>query len=118
MCFLANHHPSCFNTSPGTVCAAVVIWKSFSAGKVPCPSDCHHAFNSTALQLFQVLAVCLGLSDMQHPLCLLNIIVHLQVQALQQAVMKIGEHLAGSQNAAGQGEPKPEGEGEKKDEQK
>ena len=49
--------------------------------------------------------------------------VHLQVQALQQAVMKIGEHLSGGQGAAGQGEQpqgdtKPEGEGEKKDEQK
>ena len=47
----------------------------------------------------------------------------MQVQALQQAVMKIGEHLSGSQGAAGQGEQpqseqKPEGEGEKKDEQK
>ena len=47
----------------------------------------------------------------------------MQVQALQQAVMKIGEHLSGSQGAAGQGEQpqseqKPESEGEKKDEQK
>lgn len=47
----------------------------------------------------------------------------LQVQALQQAVMKIGEHLSGNQGAGGeqpQGEQKPEGEGdgEKKDEQK
>lgn len=47
----------------------------------------------------------------------------MQVQALQQAVMKIGEHLSGSQGAAGQGEQpqgdtKTEGEGEKKDEQK
>lgn len=46
---------------------------------------------------------------------------HLQVQALQQAVMKIGEHLSGGQGAAGQGE-QPQGdtkpEGEKKDEQK
>ena len=45
----------------------------------------------------------------------------LQVQALQQAVMKISEHLSGNQAAGGeqpQDEQKPEGEGEKKDEQK
>ena len=53
----------------------------------------------------------------------LKMSVCVQVQALQQAVMKIGEHLSGSQGAAGQGEQpqseqKPEGENEKKDEQK
>lgn len=50
--------------------------------------------------------------------------LHSQVQGLQQAVMKIGEHMATGQNTAAQGEqpqgeqPQGESEAEKKDEQK
>ena len=63
------------------------------------------------------------LSAVPAVLQLLKMSACLQVQALQQAVMKIGEHLSGSQGAAGQGEQpqgeqKPEGEGDKKDQQK
>lgn len=88
-------------------------WREAHAGCVTLPC-------SVLISPSLCLVSCLQCLFILWLLVKLNSSVHMQVQALQQAVMKIGEHLSGGQGQGEQpqGDTKPEGEGEKKDEQK